>query len=51
MSEPREVFARRLRPLGGDLGQYGLAVSPAGTIFYTRHVSDSADLMLIENFR
>jgi hypothetical protein len=23
MSEPREVFGRRLHTLGGDLGQYG----------------------------
>jgi hypothetical protein len=30
----------------------GLAVSPDGnTILYTRHMTDGADLMLIENFK
>jgi len=29
----------------------GLAVSPGGAIFYTRHMNETADLMLIENFR
>jgi Tol biopolymer transport system component len=48
---------RRDRVLGtleqfeSNVPTMGLAVSPAGTIFYTRHVRDSADLMLIENFR
>ncbi len=30
----------------------GLSISPDGTaILYLRHMADSADLMLIENFR
>jgi hypothetical protein len=32
MSEPREVFGRRLQPLGGDLGQYGRPLRGAALV-------------------
>jgi hypothetical protein len=45
----------RDRPLG-KLEKFvghtlGLAVSPDGTIFYSRRASESGDLVLIDNFR
>jgi Tol biopolymer transport system component len=44
---PGEHLVARLDKNGGDV----FDVSPSGTVFYTRSVGPSSDLMLIENFR
>jgi hypothetical protein len=58
--EVTDVESGRTRRLGtlemyendNNAPALGLSISPDGkSILYLRHISDSADLMLIENFR